>query len=217
MLVVEQDVAPQLIELALRVRLAVEHCRQRMEHLSRDGPLLGPPAQHRFVGAGCRAVFPPRAKVALHHRYLFGEVLLDIAEEVRRAAQDELGILPLGVPLLDDLCQPGRHALIIAEGPIDEYRVIGVIRPVVVRQQPRQPLTRLLDRADHTARHGIAWGDVAQHARTVRPFPIERVLEPLRGVRGAVGVDALDEISNARVGQDGGQAANRAGHVIKDD
>ena len=128
MLVVEKDVVPQVVEAGFGICRAGKDVGQGMQHFGGDGPLFGAPAKGRFQGARGGAIFPPSAEVGLQDGNLAGEVLFDIAEEILRPAEDELGILPFGVPFLDDFGQPGGDSLVIAEGPVDEHGVIGVFR-----------------------------------------------------------------------------------------
>src|ERR1019366_10673605 len=97
-----------------------------MKHLGGDSPFLGSTAQRRLARARSRPIFPPRPKVAAHDRNLRGEVLFDVAEEILRAAEDELGVFPLRIPLLHNLRQPGSYPLVVAEGPVDENGVVWV-------------------------------------------------------------------------------------------
>src|SRR5512146_1971735 len=97
-----------------------------MKHLSGDGAFLRPTAQSGLARAGGGAVFPPGAEIAAHNRYLRGEVLLNVAEEILRAGQDELRVFPLRVPLLRHLGNPGSDAYIVTEGAVDKDGVVGV-------------------------------------------------------------------------------------------
>src|ERR1035437_8072622 len=105
-----------------------------MEHLSRDSPFFCSTAQRRLARARSRPIFPPRPKVAAHDRNLGGEVLFDVAEEILRAAEDELGVFPLRIPLLHNLRQPGSDSLVVAEGPIDEHRLVRIAGVFGARQ-----------------------------------------------------------------------------------
>ena len=180
--------------------------------------LLGVAVQGRLAGRRAGAVFPVGAGAAAIDGELVAIVLLDVLEELgvraRESAWDTRSARSTG----GRVGQPGVQGLVVADGPVQKDRVVGILAAAVVLPASfsitcARAASRFWFRA-----HCPAWayweGVHHQHPAAVGAFPPAgtAVLHLGEGI-GAVVVDAAAEIADAGAGQKHRQGRLLRGHV----